>query len=123
MKLKNIIILTKFFLGIITLAAAVSIYNNFNFTSIYLYLLILATSSLYAILNKAYGTYYQKLNKKSKAAGNQELISQFNLEKLLIVILSAATAVFIKVSLIPIILVVTAVYYFISAYINTFQEI
>ena len=122
MTLKNIIILTKFFLGIITLAAAVLIYNNLNFSSVYLYLLILATSGLYAVLNRAYAAYYQNLNKKS-AAENKDLIFQFNLEKLLIVILAAATAVFIKVSLIPIILVGTAVYYFISAYINTFQEI
>jgi len=123
MTLKNIIVLAKFFLGINTLAAAILIYNNFNFNSICLNLLILATSSLYAVLNKAYDTYYQKLNQKSEAAVKKELISQFNLEKLLIVILSAVTAVFIKVSLIPIILVGTAVYYFISAYINTFQEI
>ncbi len=123
MMLKNIIVLAKFFLGIITLAAAVLIYNNFNFSSIFLYLLILATSSLYAVLNRAYGTYYQRRSKKSESAGKKELISQFNLEKLLIVILSAVTAVFVEINLIPIILVGTAVYYFISAYINTFQEI
>jgi len=123
MKLKNIVILSKFFLGIITLTTAILIYNNFSLTSSYLNLLILTTAILYAILNRAYNLHYKKINSKKESTRNSELISQFNLEKLLIIILAAATAVFVKLNLIPLILLGTAVYYFISAYINTFQKI
>jgi hypothetical protein len=122
-KLKNIIIIAKFFLGVISLAAAILIYNNFSLSSSFLYLLILTTAILYAVLNKAHNFYYQKTSVKNRAGRNRELITQFNLEKLLIVILATVTAVFIRINLIPLILVGTAVYYFISAYINTFQEI
>jgi hypothetical protein len=122
MKLKNIIIFSKFFLGLISLTAAVLIYNNFSLSSNFLYLLILTTSILYAVLNRAHNIYYQKIIFKDKANKKKELIFQFNLEKLLIVILAAAAAVFIKANLIPLILLGTAVYYFISAYLNTFQQ-
>ena len=123
MKLKNIIIVSKFFLGIITLTAAVLICNNFNLSSFYLYLLILFTALLYAVLNKAYNIYYEKTNDKNEAFKRKDLSFQYNLEKLLILILATVTVVFIEVNLIPFILLGTTVYYFLSAYINTFQEI
>jgi len=123
MDLKNIIVLSKFLLGVITLAAAVLICNNFNFSSIYLYLLCLATALLYAVLNRAYNIYYEKLNDKNETIKIKNLSFHFNLEKLSIVILATATAVFIDLNLIPLILIGIAVYYFISAYINTFQQI
>lgn len=122
MKLKNILIYSKFLLGLISLTTAVLIYNNFSLSSSFLYFLILITSILYAVLNRAHNIYYQKIIFKDKTDIKRELIFQFNLEKIMIVILAAATAVFIKINLIPLILLGTAVYYFISAYLNTFQQ-
>jgi hypothetical protein len=123
MQLKNIIIISKFLLGIITLAAAVLVYNNFSLSSIYLYFLILTTASLYAVLNRAYNYYYEQINKNHKIDRNREIMLKFNLEKLIIVITAAAAAFLIKINFIPFILIGIAFYYFISAYINTFQQI
>lgn len=123
MKLKNIIILSKFILGIINFSAAILIYNKCSLSSVSFYLLILSTGVLYAVLNKAYIKYFEKTNKNNQLRPKKDLIFKFNLEKLLIVILAASTTVYIQTNLIPLILGITAVYYFLSAYINTFQQI
>lgn len=123
MELKNIMVISKFLLGIIKMTAAVLIYNNFILNSVYLYLLILITASLHAVLNRSYDFHYQNIIADNKTSRTKELIFHFNLEKLLIIILSAFTAIFIEINLIPFILIAIAVYYFLSGYINTFQEI
>ena len=123
MELKNIMVVSKFLLGVTKITAAVLIYNEFIFNSVYLYLLILITASLHAILNRSYDFHYQKIIADNKTFQTKELIFQFNLEKLSIVILAAFTAIFIEINLIPFILIAIAVYYFLSGYINTFQEI
>lgn len=110
-------------LGIITLSAAVLIYNNCSLSSISLYLLILATAGLYAVLNKAYNKYSKIIKNRNEVTKTKELIFRFNLEKIIIVILAASTVVFVEVNIIPLILSATAIYYLLSAYINTFQEI
>lgn len=123
MKLKNVVIAAKFLLGIITISAALLIHNSCSLSSIYLYLLILAASVIHAVLNRAYNKYYEKINSKNKFNQTKEISFNFNLERILIVILAASTAALIEINIIPLILTATAVYYFISAYINTFQEI
>ena len=123
MKLKNIIVISKFMLGIITLSAAVLIYNNCSLSSISLYLLILTTAGLYAVLNKAYNKYSKIIKNRNEVTKTKELIFRFNLEKIIIVIMAASTVVFVEVNIIPLILSATAIYYLLSAYINTFQEI
>ena len=122
-KLKSIFVVSKSLLGIITLSAAFLIYNNCSLSSISLYLLVLATGGLYAVLNKAYTKYSENIRTKKQITKTEKLIFQFNLEKLLLVILTAGTAVFIETNLIPLILGATAIYYFFSAYVNTFQKI
>ena len=122
-KLKNIVVISKFLLGITTLSAALLIYNNCSLNSISLYLLILATSVLYAVLNKSYSKYYKKIKNSNDYYKAKDIFLKFNLEITLIVILAASTAVFIEINIIPLLLAATAVYYFLSAYINTFQEI
>jgi Na+-transporting methylmalonyl-CoA/oxaloacetate decarboxylase gamma subunit len=122
-KLKNIVVAAKFLLGIITLSAALLIHNCCSLNSIYLYLLILATAVIQAVLNRAYKNYYEKIKSKNKINETKEIFFNFNLERILIVILAASTAFLIEINIIPVILIVTAVYYFLSAYVNTFQEI
>lgn len=122
-RLKNIVVISKFLLGITTLSAALLIYNNCSLNSISLYLLILATSVLYAVLNKSYSNYYKTIKNSSDYHKAKNIFLKFNLEITLIVILAASTVVFIEINIIPLLLTATAVYYFLSAYINTFQEI
>ncbi len=122
-KLKNIVVISKFMLGIITLSSAILIYNKCSLSSISFYLLILSTAVVYAVLNKAYSKYNKIIKNGNEITNTKELIFRFNLEKVLILILAASTAVFVEVNIIPLVLAATALYYFLSAYINTFQEI
>lgn len=123
MNLKNIVVITKFLLGVITISAALLIYNECSLNSITLYLLVLATGVLYAVLNKAYSKYSRKQKSRNEITKINELSFRFNLEKIFIVILVAATAVIIEINIIPLILAATAIYYLLSAYVNTFQQI
>ncbi|TDO94423.1 hypothetical protein DFR79_103101 [Halanaerobium saccharolyticum] len=119
LNLKNTIITAKFILAVITFIAALLIYNDYSFESAAFYLLIFSVALIYGILNSAYSSYYQK-NKNEKL---KEIIIQHNLEKLIIIILTIGTVNLIKITMIPITLTVTAAYYLLSGYINTFQKI
>ena len=123
LKLKNTLIFTKCTLALITFTAALLIYNSFTLNTAAFYLLVLSTAPVYGVLNRAYYSYYQKSKRQNNHQKIKEIILQHNLEKLLIVILAVSIVNIIEVNTIPVILSITAAYYLLSAYINTFQEI
>lgn len=122
LKVKNVIVISKFLLGVITLSSAILIYNQCSLNSITFYFLILSAAVLNGILNKAYSRYNKVINTKNSYRKIKNMLFHFNVERILIIILASISLALIEINIIPLVLASAAIYYFISAYVNTFQE-
>jgi hypothetical protein len=118
--LKNIFIISKLILGIITFYTALLILNKFRLNPLCIYLIIIGAASSWSLLNNAQVKHIEK--HESISSNLNMSIFKFNIEIILIIVLTVSTFIIIEEKYIPLILILISTYYFISGYLNTFEK-